>query len=70
MSSNAKEVRNWFEEGGRAYARLRPEYPPQIADFLTSIAPDSRLAVDVGCGNGQLTRLLVPHVLPFDHSAR
>lgn len=61
MSSNAKQFRNWFDQGGRAYARFRPEYPPQLAAFLASVVPDNRLAVDVGCGNGQLTQLLAPH---------
>lgn len=72
MSSNAKPARNWFEHGGRAYARFRPEYPPQLARFLGSVAPDNRLAVDVGCGNGQLTQLLAPHftaVFGLDPSA-
>lgn len=72
MSSNAKPTRNWFEQGGRAYARFRPEYPPQLAAFLASVAPDNRLAVDVGCGNGQLTQLLAPHfsaVFGLDPSA-
>lgn len=54
-------AKNWFDQGGRAYARFRPEYPSQLADFLASAAPDQRLAVDVGCGNGQLTQLLAPH---------
>ncbi|MGB6007415.1 class I SAM-dependent methyltransferase [Castellaniella sp.] len=72
MSNNANPVRNWFEQGGRAYARFRPEYPPQLAAFLASIAPDHRMAVDVGCGNGQLTQLLAPHfeaVVGLDPSA-
>ncbi len=58
MSSNTLPSRNWFEQGGHAYARFRPEYPLQLATFLASVAPDNRLAVDVGCGNGQLTQLL------------
>lgn len=65
-------ARNWFEQGGGAYARFRPEYPPQLAAFLASRAPDERLAVDVGCGNGQLTQLLAPHfdrVVGLDPSA-
>ncbi|HEX7386664.1 MAG TPA: class I SAM-dependent methyltransferase [Castellaniella sp.] len=61
MSCNAASTRNWFDQGGRAYARFRPEYPPDLATFLASITPDRKMAVDVGCGNGQLTRLLAPH---------
>ncbi len=55
---NPPSPRNWFDEGGRAYARFRPEYPSDLVDFLASLTPQTRLAVDVGCGNGQLTRLL------------
>lgn len=72
MTSNAQPARNWFEEGGRAYARFRPEYPRQLAEFLASVAPDNDLAVDVGCGNGQLTQLLAPYfarVVGLDPSA-
>jgi len=66
------DTRNWFDQGGRAYARFRPEYPPELAAYLASAAPDDRLAVDVGCGNGQLTQLLAPHfqrVIGLDPSA-
>jgi len=58
MKSYSGTARNWFEQEGRAYARFRPEYPARLAAFLASVAPDTRLAVDVGCGNGQLTRSL------------
>ncbi|HEY9192827.1 MAG TPA: class I SAM-dependent methyltransferase [Methyloversatilis sp.] len=61
MASNSNTARNWFDQGGQAYARFRPEYPPELAAFLASVAPDHALAVDVGCGNGQLTQLLAPH---------
>ena len=60
MPHSPTPARNWFDQGGQAYARFRPEYPPQLAAFLAAVAPDRRLAVDVGCGNGQLTRLLAP----------
>jgi SAM-dependent methyltransferase len=66
------DTRNWFDQGGRAYARFRPEYPRELAAYLASTAPDDRLAVDVGCGNGQLTQLLAPHferVIGLDPSA-
>ncbi|MBM5571404.1 MULTISPECIES: class I SAM-dependent methyltransferase [Deefgea] len=64
--------RNWFEQGGEAYARFRPEYPPELAQFLASISKDKALALDVGCGNGQLTRQLAQHfdqVLGLDPSS-
>ncbi len=65
-------TRNWFEQGGRAYARFRPEYPPGLAQFLASVSSDTALAVDVGCGSGQLTCQLARHfdrVLGVDPSA-
>ena len=62
---------NWFDQGGQAYARFRPEYPPALAAYLASLAPNRGLAVDVGCGTGQLTRHLAGHfssVSGFDPS--
>jgi SAM-dependent methyltransferase len=72
MSTNIPSTRNWFEQGARAYARFRPEYPRRLAAFLASAAPNNQLAVDVGCGNGQLTQLLAPYfnrVVGLDPSA-
>ena len=66
-NANANGVpagRNWFDQGGQDYARYRPEYPPALAAFLAGVAPGRGLAVDVGCGNGQLTHLLAAH---FEH---
>lgn len=71
MSTSAA-ARNWFDQGGRAYARFRPDYPPALASHLAALASDRALAVDVGCGNGQLTRLLAPcfdQVVGIDPSA-
>jgi len=72
MANEAKDTRNWFDQGGHAYARFRPEYPPELAQFLASVSPNTALAVDVGCGNGQLTGQLAMHfdrVLGLDPSA-
>lgn len=72
MATDRHPARNWFDQGGRAYARFRPDYPRELAAFLASAAPDGRLAVDVGCGNGQLTQLLAPYfdrVIGLDPSA-
>jgi SAM-dependent methyltransferase len=55
MSTDTKVVKNWFSQGGQAYARFRPDYPVELAQFLAGIAPTRNCAVDVGCGNGQLT---------------
>ena len=66
------QSRNWFDQGGRAYARFRPEYPRALAAYLASLAPDHDTAVDIGCGNGQLTQLLAPwfnKVIGLDPSA-
>lgn len=72
MPTERPGTRNWFDGGGLDYARFRPEYPPQLADFLAAAAPGRQLAVDVGCGSGQLTQLLARHfdrVVGVDPSA-
>lgn len=62
MERQPSPARNWFDEGGKAYARFRPEYPPELAAYLASIAPVNTPAADIGCGSGQLTKLLAQHV--------
>ncbi len=61
MADDVKPIKNWFDQGGRAYASFRPEYPPELPKFLADCAPDKSMAVDVGCGSGQLTRPLADH---------
>lgn len=58
MSTTPLVSRNWFDQGGQAYAAFRPKYPEEIASYLASVAPQKKLALDVGCGTGQLTQLL------------
>ncbi|WP_299907316.1 class I SAM-dependent methyltransferase [uncultured Paracoccus sp.] len=50
--------RRHFEEGGAGYARHRPTYPPVLAGALAALTAGRGQALDVGCGNGQLTVLL------------
>jgi SAM-dependent methyltransferase len=72
MPDETSADRNWFDQGGQAYSRFRPEYPPELARLLASLSPGTALAVDVGCGSGQLTAQLALHfdeVLGVDPSA-
>lgn len=55
---------NHFLDGAQGYARHRPTYPPELAQALAALAPARRLALDVGCGTGQLSVMLADH---FDH---
>lgn len=74
MTENAgmTTARNWFDTGGSAYALFRPEYPAGLALFLAQTVGGRGCAVDVGCGNGQLTRQIAEHfdrVVGIDPSA-
>lgn len=61
MASEDRIARNWFDQGGQSYARFRPEYPQSLSAYLAAEAPGRKLAVDVGCGTGQLTVQLAAH---------
>lgn len=68
----AGDTQNWFDRGGGNYAQFRPDYPAALAACLAGLAPDTQLAIDVGCGNGQFTRQLgdcFDAVIGFDPSA-
>lgn len=72
IQSTMTELRNWFDQAGQAYARFRPTYPPELAAYLASVAPNTLLAADIGCGNGQLTEQLAEYftsVVGLDPSA-
>jgi SAM-dependent methyltransferase len=60
------DTRRHFETQGDDYARYRPTYPPALATFLAALAPDRERAVDVGCGNGQLSVLLAEHFISVE----
>lgn len=50
-----------FSSHAAAYAVYRPTYPPELAAWLASIAPAVDVALDAGCGPGQLALLLTEH---------
>ena len=61
-----------FSSVSADYARHRPSYPSELANALAALASARRRALDVGCGSGQLSRLLAEHfdqVLASDSSA-
>ena len=63
---------NWFTHGGASYASHRPNYPSALAEWLAEVTPTRGVAVDAGCGSGQLTVQLAQHferVIGTDPSA-
>lgn len=52
---------NPFNSGSEAYARHRPVYPSPMVQALAAMCDDHKLALDVGCGSGQLSHLLTAH---------
>jgi SAM-dependent methyltransferase len=42
-----------FSRQSAAYSRYRPDYPSGLIDWVTSLVPDRRLAVDCATGSGQ-----------------
>ena len=60
-----------FSERPDQYARYRPTYPAAVFEWLAAQAPSTKLAVDVGTGNGQAAVALAEHfdrVLGLDPS--
>ncbi|GAB5412754.1 MAG: class I SAM-dependent methyltransferase [Congregibacter sp.] len=52
---------NYFDRDSAAYAVFRPEYDASLAESLAALSRGRATAIDVGCGNGQLARLLAKH---------
>lgn len=62
-----------FSSHAAAYAAYRPGYPDALGRWPAAITPASGVALDVGCGSGQLSLLLSEHfdaVIATDLSAR
>jgi SAM-dependent methyltransferase len=50
-----------FSGHAAIYHQARPTYPPELFAWLAKLAPDTELAWDCGCGNGQATLELARH---------
>lgn len=60
-----------FSTRSADYAAYRPTYPRTLADYLASLCATPDVALDVGCGSGQLSVLLAErfaHVIATDAS--
>ena len=51
--TSAPAFKDHFSGQSQAYRRYRPEYPPELFDWLAAVAPARELAVDVATGSGQ-----------------
>ena len=61
-----------FSRQSDKYAKYRPHYPPQLFEYLASLASGHELVWDCGTGNGQAAIGLAPHfdrVIATDASA-
>jgi len=67
----ASDFKDLFSGQPDAYARFRPTYPAAAFAWLAEQTPGTKLAVDVGTGNGQAALGLAEHferVIGFDPS--
>jgi SAM-dependent methyltransferase len=55
MTANFKDH---FSSNAAGYAAYRPTYPMELVNELAKITPSQALALDCGCGTGQLSVLL------------
>ena len=70
--TNPAPFKDHFSGVAKGYGAARPSYPQALADWLGEIAPRRGLALECGCGSGQLTRGLAKafaRVLATDASA-
>lgn len=54
-------IKNPFSSGVVGYSVHRPTYPPSLATALAAQVTEHSHALDVGCGNGQLSVLLAEY---------
>ena len=49
------DITRLFGGWAQAYANFRPDYPAALFDWLAENSPSRQCAVDIGCGNGQVS---------------
>lgn len=55
------DFKDYFSATSSDYALYRPEYPNDMFDFLFSFVNGRDVAIDVGAGNGQASKVLATH---------
>lgn len=71
-SGQPQKTSRFFQDQGDRYLAFRPMYPPALGESLASLVTKPAVALDVGCGSGQLTAVLAPNfdtVFAVDPSA-
>jgi SAM-dependent methyltransferase len=66
------KFKDHFSAGSEEYAAYRPTYPARLVHELANVSPSHKLALDCGCGTGQLSVLLAARfesVIAIDASA-
>ena len=59
--TEAPAFKDHFSGQSGEYQKYRPDYPPALFEWLASVAPGRRLAIDVATGNGQAAIGLAAH---------
>lgn len=52
---------SYFNQQARLYAKFRPDYPPELFEFIALISPHHNLAWDCATGSGQAAIGLAKH---------
>lgn len=61
MTDTRGAFKDHFSGHAARYAAFRPTYPGEFTAFLAEVAPGRTLALDCGCGSGQLSGMLAAH---------
>lgn len=59
--AQSPSFKDHFSGQSGEYQKYRPDYPPTLFEWLASVAPAHRLAIDVATGNGQAAVALAAH---------